>query len=48
LNTDELQLAYEFYKEGELTAEELDEQHQATENHIETIEFKNTLMKETL
>jgi peptide chain release factor 2 len=31
--TDELQLAYEFYKEGELTAEELDEQHLATENH---------------
>jgi peptide chain release factor 2 len=25
--TDELQLAYDFYKEGELTAEELDEQY---------------------
>jgi peptide chain release factor 2 len=31
--TDELQLAYEFYKEGELTAEELDEQHQATKSY---------------
>jgi peptide chain release factor 2 len=38
-----LQLAYEFYKEGELTAEELDEQHLATENHLEAIEFKNML-----
>jgi peptide chain release factor 2 len=27
--TDELQLAYDFYKEGELTAEELDEQYLA-------------------
>jgi peptide chain release factor 2 len=25
--TDELELAYEFYREGELTAEELDEQY---------------------
>jgi len=44
--TDELQLAYEFYKEGELTAEELDEQYQATELHIEGIEFKNMLSEE--
>jgi hypothetical protein len=28
---------YEFYKEG-ITAEELDEQHLATENHLEAIE----------
>jgi len=39
-------LAYEFYKEGELTAEELDEQYQATELHIEGIEFKNMLSEE--
>jgi len=43
---DELQLAYEFYKEGELSAEELDEQYAATQNHIEAIEFKNMLSDE--
>jgi peptide chain release factor 2 len=41
-----LQLAYEFYKEGELSVEELDEQYQATELHIEGIEFKNMLSEE--
>jgi peptide chain release factor 2 len=41
-----LQLAYEFYKEGELSVEELDEQFQATELHIEGIEFKNMLSEE--
>jgi peptide chain release factor 2 len=41
-----LQLAYEFYKEGELSAEELDEQFKATELHIEGIEFKNMLSEE--
>ena len=44
--TDELQLAYEFYKEGELSVEELDEQYNATEKHIEAIEFKNMLSDE--
>ncbi len=44
--SDELQLAYEFYKEGELSAEELDEQYAATQNHIEAIEFKNMLSDE--
>ena len=44
--TDELQLAYEFYKEGELSAEELDEQFLLTNNHIEAIEFKNMLSDE--
>jgi len=43
---DELQIAYEFYKEGELTAEELDEQYNATNLHIENIEFKNMLSDE--
>jgi peptide chain release factor 2 len=43
---DELQLAYEFYKEGELTSEELDEQYNTTHNHIEAIEFKNMLSDE--
>ena len=44
--TDELQLAYEFYKEGELSAEELDEQYYTTQHHIEAIEFKNMLSDE--
>ena len=44
--TDELQLAYEFYKEGEFTVEELDEQYTLTQNHIEAIEFKNMLSDE--
>ena len=44
--TDELQLAYDFYKEGELTPEELDHQYNITETHIEAIEFKNMLSEE--
>ena len=44
--TDELQLAYEFYKEGELSVEELDEQYNGTQKHIEAIEFKNMLSDE--
>jgi peptide chain release factor 2 len=44
--TDELQLAYDFYKEGELTSEELDDQYNATQAHIEAIEFKNMLSEE--
>lgn len=44
--TDELQIAYEFYKEGELTPDELDEQFNATNLHIENIEFKNMLSDE--
>ena len=43
---DELQLAYEFYKEGEVTAEELDAQYEQTNTHIEAIEFKNMLSDE--
>ena len=44
--SDELQLAFEFYKEGELSGEELDDQYQLTNNHIESIEFKNMLSEE--
>ncbi|PKB15041.1 peptide chain release factor 2 [Flavobacterium sp. 5] len=44
--TDELQLAYDFYKEGELTPEELDHQYDSTQAHIEAIEFKNMLSEE--
>ena len=35
--TDELQLAYDFYKEGELSAEELDEHYKTTQDQIENI-----------
>lgn len=41
-----MQLAYEFYREGELTGEELDELYAKTNLHIENIEFKNMLSEE--
>lgn len=41
-----MQLAYDFYKEGELTVEELDDQYKVTLDHIEAIEFKNMLSDE--
>ncbi|MFH6950589.1 peptide chain release factor 2 [Flavobacterium sp. FlaQc-51] len=44
--TDELQLAYDFYKEGELSQEELSEHYNTTQAHIENIEFKNMLSDE--
>ncbi len=44
--TDELQLAFEFHKEGELTVYELDEQFKLTNSFIENIEFKNMLSDE--
>jgi len=44
--SEELQLAYEFYKEGELSAEELDEQYHLANTFIEGIEFKNMLSDE--
>src|SRR6185312_11604918 len=44
--TDELQLAFDFYKEGELSVEELDENYNTTQLHIENIEFKNMLSDE--
>ncbi|WP_281635311.1 peptide chain release factor 2 [Flavobacterium marginilacus] len=44
--TDELQLAYDFYKDGELSVDELDHQYAIAENHIEAIEFKNMLSEE--
>ncbi len=43
---DELQLAYEFYKEGELTEAELDAQYALTNSHLEDLEFKNMLSDE--
>ena len=41
-----MQLALEFYKEGELTVDELDEQFQLANAFIENIEFKNMLSDE--
>ena len=43
---DELQLAYDFYKENELSEEELDDQYDLTNDHIEGIELKNMLSDE--
>jgi peptide chain release factor 2 len=43
---DELQLAYEFYKEGELSEAELDAQYLLTNTHLEDLEFKNMLSDE--
>src|SRR5690606_8526349 len=44
--SEELQLAYEFYKEGGLTEEELEEQYKTTLKHLEDIEFRNMLSDE--
>ncbi|KQO22545.1 peptide chain release factor 2 [Flavobacterium sp. Leaf82] len=41
-----MQLAYDFYKEGELSQEELSEHYNTTQAHIENIEFKNMLSDE--
>ncbi len=43
---DELQLAYDFFREGELSEAELDQHYDITNNHIEAIEFKNMLSDE--
>jgi len=40
---DELQLANDFFREGELSETELDQHYEATNSHIEAIEFKNML-----
>ncbi|AWI26390.1 peptide chain release factor 2 [Flavobacterium pallidum] len=44
--TDELQLAYEFFREGELSEDELDEAYHSANSHIEAIEFRNMLSDE--
>lgn len=43
---DELQIAYDFFKEGDLSEEELDELFDTTNTHIENIEFRNMLSDE--
>ena len=44
--TSDLEVLYEFYKEGESSAEEVEEQFQKTTTLIEEIEFKNMLSDE--
>jgi peptide chain release factor 2 len=43
---EELQVMYEFYKEGDVTEEELDNQYALTIAHIESLEFRNMLSDE--
>ncbi|ALM48101.1 peptide chain release factor 2 [Flavobacterium psychrophilum] len=43
---EELQILYEFFKEGAATEEELDNQYSVTATHIENLEFKNMLSDE--
>jgi peptide chain release factor 2 len=43
---DELQVAFEFYKEGDLSGEELDDAYNKANSHIEDIEFRNMLSDE--
>lgn len=44
--TSDLEVLYDFYKEGESTAEEVEEQFQKTKTLLEDIEFKNMLSDE--
>jgi peptide chain release factor 2 len=43
---EELQMVYEFFKDGDATEAELDEQFETTNTHIESLEFKNMLSDE--
>lgn len=43
---EELQIMLDFFKEGDVTAEELDNQYNETITHIENLEFKNMLSDE--
>lgn len=43
---EELQIMLDFFKEGDVTEEELDTQYSETLNHIENLEFKNMLSDE--
>jgi peptide chain release factor 2 len=44
--SDELQLAFEFFKEGEFSENELDDLYHQTNTFLENIEFKNMLSEE--
>ena len=43
---EELQITYEFFKEGDASEDELDNQYELTNTHIESLEFKNMLSDE--
>jgi peptide chain release factor 2 len=43
---EELQIVYEFFKDGDTTEEELDQQYDLTNAHIENLEFRNMLSDE--
>ena len=43
---EELQIMMDFYKEGDITAEEVEAHYQNTINHIEDLEFRNMLSDE--
>jgi peptide chain release factor 2 len=43
---EELQIIYEFFKDGDATEEELDNQYELTNTHIENLEFRNMLSDE--
>jgi peptide chain release factor 2 len=44
--TDELQIAFDFYKEGDLSVDELDDTFHKANSHIEDLEFRNMLSDE--
>lgn len=44
--TDELEVTYEFFKEGELDQKDLEKANEKAENAIEQLEFKNMLSEE--
>jgi peptide chain release factor 2 len=43
---EELQIVYEFFKEGDATEEELDTEYEQTVEHLENLEFRNMLSDE--
>ncbi len=43
---DDLEVIYEFYKEDEATAEDVEERHEKSTDIIEDLEFKNMLSEE--
>jgi peptide chain release factor 2 len=43
---EELQITYDYFKEGDATEEELDNLYELTNTHIENLEFKNMLSDE--
>lgn len=45
-HSEELQIIYEFFKEGETTQKDLDDQYELTLNLIEDLEFRNMLSDE--